>query len=250
MNNSSINTFNFGVNPVRIYLHDGVPWWVAMDVCAAIGIDKHRDAISRLEEDERGSVEVDTLGGRQEVGAVNEAGLYTLILRSRKPEAKAFKRWITHEVIPSIRKTGSYSVASPFKVPQSLAEALRMALEVEEERAALACRVEALEPKAAALDRIATRAKGSLTLMEAAKLLQQPPHKFVSRLHAEGWIFRQNGRNVAYQTKVQQQLMEHKFSTVQHVSGPEDVAQPLITPKGIVKLAEILQVNGLFPGQV
>ncbi|EJV56072.1 hypothetical protein IEO_05573 [Bacillus wiedmannii] len=83
-------------------------WFVAQDVCEVLGINKQRDAYSRLDEDERGSVVVDTLGGQQNVNAINESGLYSLILRSRKPQAKAFKKWVTGEVLPSIRKHGAY----------------------------------------------------------------------------------------------------------------------------------------------
>lgn len=87
---------------------DGEPWFVAVDVCKALEIKNNRDALGRLDDDEKGVVSTDTLGGEQEVGVVNESGLYTLVLGSRKPEAKAFKRWITHDVIPAIRKTGGY----------------------------------------------------------------------------------------------------------------------------------------------
>ena len=107
----------FEGKPVRVVMENGEPWWVAADVCEVLGIDKHRDAVSRLDEDERGSVLVDTLGGRQEVASINEAGLYTLILRSRKPQAKAFKRWVTHEVLPTIRKTGIYMAPAPDESP-------------------------------------------------------------------------------------------------------------------------------------
>jgi len=88
-----------------------LPWWVAKDVCEILGIEKYRDAIQRLDNDERGSVKVDTLGGPQEMSTINEPGLYSLILSSKKPEAKPFKRWITHKVLPSIRKTGSYQIS-------------------------------------------------------------------------------------------------------------------------------------------
>lgn len=93
---------------VRTIEQNGEPWFIARDVCECLSIGKYRDAVSRLEEDERGSVEVDTPGGKQGMTAINEYGLYNLILSSRKPEAKEFKRWITHEVIPAIRKTGGY----------------------------------------------------------------------------------------------------------------------------------------------
>jgi prophage antirepressor-like protein len=83
------------------------PWFVAKDVCEILDISKHRDAVSRLD-DERGSVLLDTLGGRQEFSTVSESGLYNLIFQSRKPEARKFRKWVTSEVLPSIRKTGSY----------------------------------------------------------------------------------------------------------------------------------------------
>ena len=95
--------------------------FVAKDVCDCLEITKHRDAISRLDSDERGSVKLDTPGGKQDIAAINEYGLYSLVLSSRKPEVKDFKRWITHDVIPAIRKTGSYSMV----IPQTLPEALR-----------------------------------------------------------------------------------------------------------------------------
>ena len=82
---------------------EGEPWFVAADVCRALGLGNSRQTLSYLDDDEKGVITSDTLGGKQEMSTINEPGLYSLILRSRKPEAKAFKRWITHEVI---RKTG------------------------------------------------------------------------------------------------------------------------------------------------
>lgn len=81
---------------------------MAADVCRALGLGNSRQTLSYLDDDEKGVITSDTLGGKQEMSTINEPGLYSLILRSRKPEAKAFKRWITHEVIPAIRKTGGY----------------------------------------------------------------------------------------------------------------------------------------------
>lgn len=113
------NNDRFG--QVRIIPVDGELMFVAKDVCDCLEITKHRDAISRLDSDERGSVKLDTPGGKQDIAAINEYGLYSLVLSSRKPEVKDFKRWITHDVIPAIRKTGSYSMV----IPQTLPEALR-----------------------------------------------------------------------------------------------------------------------------
>lgn len=101
---------NPGFGQVRTIVRDDEPWFVAADVCRALEVSNSRDAVARLDEDEKGVVLTDTPGGRQEMTIVNEPGLYSLVLGSRKPEAKAFKRWITHEVIPTIRKTGAYSI--------------------------------------------------------------------------------------------------------------------------------------------
>jgi prophage antirepressor-like protein len=95
---------------VRIIIDKhGNPWWVAKDVCEVLGIGNVSDAIARLDDDEFDTIEVtDSIGRKQETYVVNESGLYSLIMTSRKPEAKAFKKWVTSEVLPSIRKTGSY----------------------------------------------------------------------------------------------------------------------------------------------
>lgn len=93
---------------VRIILRDNEPWFVAADVCRALEILQPTRACERLDDDEKGVSSIHTLGGNQELLTVSESGLYSLVLGSRKPEAKEFKRWITHEVIPSIRKNGGY----------------------------------------------------------------------------------------------------------------------------------------------
>lgn len=93
---------------IRTTMKNNEPWFVAADVCKALDIGNNRQAITRLDEDEKDVISNDTLGGNQKMTVINEAGLYTLILGSRKSEAKTFKRWITHDVIPTIRKTGGY----------------------------------------------------------------------------------------------------------------------------------------------
>lgn len=93
---------------IRTVVINGEPWFVAADVCRALEISNSRDAVQRLDEDEKGVVLTDTRGGQQSMTAINEPGLYVLVLGSRKPESKEFKRWITHDVIPTIRKTGGY----------------------------------------------------------------------------------------------------------------------------------------------
>lgn len=98
---------------IRTHIDDqGNPWWVAADVCAVLGLEQVSRAISRLDEDEKGVTISNTPGGRQELSTVSESGLYSLILTSRKPDAKRFKKWVTAEVLPSIRKTGRYAQGS------------------------------------------------------------------------------------------------------------------------------------------
>ncbi len=107
---TAITPFNFNNNDVRVIIQEGNPWFVAADVCAVLGVKNHRDSLMHLDDDEKGVVLNDTLGGKQQVSVVNESGLYALVLRSRKPEAKKFTKWVTSEVLPAIRKTGSYSL--------------------------------------------------------------------------------------------------------------------------------------------
>lgn len=118
---------------VRVVDVNGEPWFVARDVCDCLELDLASGARG-LDDDEKGLHTMQTPGGQQEMSIVSEAGLYSLILRSRKPEAKAFKRWITHEVLPTIRKTGGYGQWNLPRVPQSFPDALRMIADIEEEK--------------------------------------------------------------------------------------------------------------------
>lgn len=94
---------------IRAQVINGEPWFVAKDVCQALLLKNPRQAISALDEDEKGVISMDTLGGRQKMNAVTESGLYELISQSRKPEAKPFRKWVTKEVLPALRKTGIYA---------------------------------------------------------------------------------------------------------------------------------------------
>ncbi|WP_319760384.1 Bro-N domain-containing protein [Maridesulfovibrio sp.] len=104
--------FDFGDRVVRVVTdQEGLYWFVAKDVCAALEISNHKDAVSRLDDDERDGVGItDPIGRRQEVLAVSESGLYSLIFKSRKPEAKKFRRWVTSEVLPTLRERGCYAL--------------------------------------------------------------------------------------------------------------------------------------------
>ena len=153
---SDLIPFDYDGRPVRTVQIDGEPWFVGRDVCAVLDIADARASLNLLDEDERDSIPViDAMGREQRTIIINEPGLYSLILRSRKPEAKPFKRWITHEVLPAIRKTGSYN-ATPalpdMSTPEgqlAVAEMLAAGARKQIEQAA---EIKALTPKANYVD--------------------------------------------------------------------------------------------------
>lgn len=124
---SPLAPFAYRGRQVRVVADaDGCPWFVAADVCTVLGLVNPRKALERLDSDERGVSSIHTPGGHQSMTTVNESGLYSLILGSRKPEARAFKRWVTHEVLPSIRRTGSYSMPAATTQPKPLPEGIHV----------------------------------------------------------------------------------------------------------------------------
>ena len=151
---------------VRTVELNGEPWFVSADVCRALEIRNSRAALTRLDDDEKGVALTDTLGGKQEMTIVNEPGLYGLVLGSRKPEAKAFKRWIKHDVLPSIRKTGGYNL------PKDYPSALRALADSEERRMALEEENETMKPKALFADSVAS-SNSTILVGEMAKILKQ-----------------------------------------------------------------------------
>lgn len=148
----TVSTFTFHLSEsvsfaVRAMLRDREPLFVAADVCAALDLGNVSAALSRLDDDDKGIISIDTLGGPQQMVIISESGLYSLILGSRKPEAKPFKRWVTSEVLPSIRRTGSYQQPAPVEL--SRMEILRLAMDAEEAKLkAEAERDEAIRTKA------------------------------------------------------------------------------------------------------
>lgn len=107
---TKVFTFNPNNAPIRVQIIDNEPWFCGKDVCEVLSISNHNDALSRLDDDERRGSVLPTPSGSQSMTLVNESGLYHLIFQSRKPEAKSFRKWVTSEVLPSIRKTGGYTM--------------------------------------------------------------------------------------------------------------------------------------------
>lgn len=220
---------------VRIFLEDNEPWFVAKDVCECLAISKHRDAISRLDDDERGSLKVDTLGGKQEMATVNEYGLYSLVMSSRKPEAKEFKRWVTHEVLPSIRKYGSYNM----NIPRTLPDALKLyANEIEAHNKTKAL-VEEQKPKVLFADAV-NASHTSILVGDLAKLLRQNgldigQNRLFEKLRQEGYLIKQKGEsyNMPTQRSMDMKLFEVKESTFTNPDGSTHITKtPKVTGKG------------------
>jgi anti-repressor protein len=238
---------------VRVMDRDGDPWFVAADVCRALDIGDTSMAVSRLDEDERGTSTIGTLGGPQGMAIVSEPGLYSLILTSRKPGARRFKRWVIHDVLPQIRKTGAYKPrAVPvgerrFGTAEELLndhEATAMLISgYANQIIELKGQVSVLAPKAAALDYLGN-CKGSLNLRNAAKALKMSPGWFNNRLQQMEILHVSDGRLVAYQKYVDQGWFVHKPVAVTHSDGGREIiSQPRVTGRGLVKLAVKLGVG-------
>ncbi|ETJ00877.1 MAG: Phage antirepressor protein [Actinomyces urogenitalis DORA_12] len=154
----------------------GEPWFVANDVCEALGLSNPRSSLALLDEDEKGVHSMDTPGGTQNLAIVSEAGLYSLILRSRKPEAKAFKRWVTHEVLPAIRRHGVYAtpdtVEAMLQDPDTMIATLTALKTEREQRKALQAQAEADRPKVIFADAVAA-SHSTILIGDLAKLLRQ-----------------------------------------------------------------------------
>ena len=156
----ALQVFDFHENTVRVIMCDGEPWWVAKDVCDALGINNSRKAVNALDDDEKNSVTISYGNrGNPNMTVVSESGLYSLIFRSNKPAAKKFKRWVTHEVLPQIRRTGMYAMNNVIK---------QLSSEVDE----LHKKIDEMYPLQV-LGAMVLAQKGSMTFQGAAQLLSQ-----------------------------------------------------------------------------
>lgn len=235
---------------IRTTTINGEPWFVAVDVCKALEIQNNRDAISRLDADEKGVASTDTLGGKQELTIVNEPGLYALVLGSRKPEAKTFKRWITHDVIPTIRKHGAYMTPETIeKVLSDPDTIIKLATELKEERertAILNAKIKADKPYtefgaaiAANSDAILVRDFAKLLHNDGIKMGEKRLYKW---LRENGFLM-QTAPTKPYQKYVDMgwfRVDERSISTVQ---GQMIVSTTKITGKGQMGLLSALRAS-------
>ena len=223
---------------VRTVMQNGEPWFVAADVCKALEIANSRDALSRLDSDEKSVASTDTPGGRQCMTVINEPGLYSLVLGSRKPEAKAFKRWITHEVIPSIRKSGGYIAGQESMTD---AELLSKALLVAKRQIdARDKQIADMQPKALFADAVSA-SSSSILIGELAKLLRQNgkdigQNRLFQWLREQGYLCSKGAAyNCPTQRSMDMGLFEIKETAVTHSDGHVTINRtPKVTGKGQV----------------
>lgn len=240
---------------IRTVIVDGEPWFVAADIASALDLGNVRSSVALLDEDEKGVHTMDTPGGLQAVTIVNEPGLYSLILRSRKPEAKAFKRWITHEVLPAIRRTGTYAIAAPAELDE-LEAARRYVKAIEDKRAAVAralaaeAHAAALEPAAHAWDVLAS-ANGDYSVREAAYALNRDPQISIGQNRLFAWL-RDNGwldrNSIPYATHAAHVTLR-VYSFPDRDTGEERTAQQVrVTVAGLRLLHR--RLGGIAPLQL
>lgn len=242
---NEIQTFNnpeFGtVRAVRG--DDGEPMFVAKDVCAVLELKNPRSTLALLDEDEKGVHIVDTPGGEQQMTTVTEPGFYKLVMRSRKPEAKAFQRWVTHEVLPALRRDGGYMVARADETPeQTMARAVLLAqatIDRQKSRiAGLEAENEEMRPKALFADAVAA-SDGTCLIGEFAKMLRQNgvdigQNRLFAMLREDGYLGKvgQN-RNVPTQRSMEMGLFRIKETAITHSDGHVTINRtPKLTGKG------------------
>lgn len=227
-----VETYKFhGSDPVRVVTgEDGEPWFVAKDVCDILGISNNRDAIAALDDDEKNTVAIpDGIPGNPNKTIVSEPGLYKLVMRSRKPEAKEFQRWVTHEVLPSIRKHGGYLAGQEQMTPEQMVLASMRYLEskISEQQATIddqAGQLEAQKPKVLFADAVGA-SDGTCLVGELAKMLTQAGYtvgqnRLFRQLREDGFLGKvgQN-RNVPLQRWLEQGLFRIKETAITHPDG-------------------------------
>ena len=228
---------NAAFGTIRAMSDGGEPWFVAKDVCDALGLSNTSVSVAALDDDERTKF---NLGRQGNTNMVSEPGFYKLVMRSRKPEAKQFQRWVTHEVLPAIRKTGGYIAAKPDETPEEImARALLVANDTmarqRERIEGLAAENAELRPKALFADAVAA-SDGTCLVGELAKMLRQNgvdigQNRLFGWLRENGWLGKSGcNRNVPTQKAMEMGLFRVKETAVTHSDGHVTVNR---TPKAV-----------------
>lgn len=225
---------------LRTVMKDGEPWFVAVDVCKILEIVNTTDAIKRLDDDEKARLSLGIQGG--DTNCLSESGLYSLTLGSRKPQARPFKRWVTHDVIPSIRKYGGY--LTPAKIeevllnPDTIIQLATNLKEEQQKRIEAEIKIKADKPKVLFAEAVGSSKQGIL-IREMAKLLKQNgvdlgEKRFFSWLRANGYLIKNHGDDYNLPT---QRSMELGLMIIRERTYTDDIhtrimRTPMITGKG------------------
>ncbi|HFL0892170.1 phage antirepressor [Enterococcus faecium] len=241
--------FNFEQNEVRTILVNDEPYFVGKDVAEILGYSKPRNAISTHvdEEDKQDAPIQGDLGGKQKMTIINESGLYSLILKSKLPSAKKFKRWVTSEVLPQIRKHGMYATDELLNNPDLLIEVATKLKEERTQRLIAEQRVNELQPKADYYDRILNN-KGLVTVSTIAKNYGMSAVSFNKLLHELGIQFNQSGTWLLY-SKFQDKGYTHiePFDYEDKNGNRQVKTRMKWTQKGHIFLYETLKKNNYLP---
>lgn len=247
---TKMQLFNYQGSGVRVATIDGEPWFVAADICAVLGLDNPTRALSRLDDDERTLISIKGASNGLEVNAVNEPGMYSLILGSRKPEAKAFKRWITHDVIPSIRKTGMYATEELLDNPDLAIAALTRLKEEQEKRQKLELtaavqkqQIAELSPKASYYDLILQN-KNTVPVTQIAKDYGMSGQKLNKLLHELGIQYKFRNTWLLYQDYAK---CGYTQSRTYAIDAEKSVMHTYWTQKGRLFLYDLLKGQGILP---
>lgn len=240
---NELTIFNYEGSTVRTVLRDGAPWWVLKDVCSALEIENSRNVTARLDEDEKDVHSVDTPGGRQEVTNINESGLYNVILRSDKPEAKKFKRWVTHEVLPTIRRHGAYLTTAKLEEimndPDAWIKVLTALKKERQEKERLKLQAAKNKPKVVFADAVSA-SEGTILIGELAKILKGNgvdigQNRLFERLRQDGFLIKRKGTdyNTPTQKAMELGLFKVKETAITHSDGHVTISKTTkVTGKG------------------
>lgn len=244
---NDVTIFNFDGADFRVIIRDGEPWFVAKDVCDVLELSNPREAVSGLDDDEKNTVRIsDGIRGNPNMNIISESGLYTLVMRSNKPEARRFRKWVTSEVLPTIRKHGAY--ATPQTIENIISDpgnAIRLlqALKEEQERsAALRKQAEIDAPKALFADAVSA-SDTCILVGELAKILRQNgvkigQNRLFEQMRNDGWLMKSgDSRNMPTQKAMEMALFEIKERTIQNPDGSVRITKTTkITGKGQIYL--------------
>ena len=238
--NNALQVFNFEQREVRVVMKDGEPWWVAKDVCDVLELSNPTMALEGLDEDERAKF---CLGRQGDANIITESGLYTLVMRSNKPEAKRFRKWVTSEVLPTIRKHGAYMTPAKLEEallnPDTLIRLAQTLKEEREKRAVLEAQAEVDRPKVLFADSV-TASKTSILVGDLAKLLRQNgvqigQNRLFQWLRENGYLIKRKGDsfNMPTQTAMESGLFEVLERTHSNPDGSIRITKtPKVTGRG------------------